>query len=192
MDPRAENSRRAIRRAALAELAEAGYGGFALDSVAARAGVGRSTVYRHWNGKLPLIADALETLNEQPGVQDIGGTARERVEILLRHLAEVLVSSPFSRCVPALVHAAEQDAMVRSFHHEYSARRRQALVRVIASGVQAGEFPATVDPEIASLALSGVVFYRRLMTGDPVDPSEVPALMDAVLGPPAATRLKPS
>jgi TetR/AcrR family transcriptional regulator of autoinduction and epiphytic fitness len=183
MDPRVENSRRAIRRAALAELAEAGYGGFALDSVATRAGVGRSTVYRHWSGKLPLIADALETLNEQPGVREATGTARERVETLLRHLAEVLVSSPFAGCVPALVHAAEQDATVRAFHHQYSARRRQALVDVIAAGVEAGEFPATVDPEMASLALSGVVFYRRLMTGDPVDPSEVPALIASVLGP---------
>jgi TetR/AcrR family transcriptional regulator, regulator of autoinduction and epiphytic fitness len=182
-DPRVENSRRLIRRAALAELAEAGYGGFALESVAARAGVGRSTVYRHWNGKLPLIADALETLNVQPVAEEVTGSARERVEVLLRHLAEALVRSPFGGCMPALVHAAEQDATVREFLHQYSARRRQALVNAIAAGVETGEFPVRLDPEIASLALSGAIFYRRLMADEPVDPLEIPALVDTVLGP---------
>ena len=43
-----------------------GYAGFRMESVAARAGVGRSTLYRHWPDKAALIADALETLNVQP------------------------------------------------------------------------------------------------------------------------------
>ena len=41
-DPRIERSRRVILRAALAELGEAGYGAFTIESVAARAGVARS------------------------------------------------------------------------------------------------------------------------------------------------------
>jgi len=56
-----------IRRAALIELSETGYGPLTIEAVAARAGVGKSTIYRHWAGKRALIADALETLNEQPG-----------------------------------------------------------------------------------------------------------------------------
>jgi AcrR family transcriptional regulator len=47
-DPRIEHSRRVICGAALKEFAEAGYSGFRMESVAARAGVGRSTLYRHW------------------------------------------------------------------------------------------------------------------------------------------------
>ena len=65
-DPRIEHSRRVICGAALKEFAEAGYSGFRMESVAARAGVGRSTLYRHWPNKAALIADALETLNTQP------------------------------------------------------------------------------------------------------------------------------
>ena len=90
-----------ICRAALKEFAEAGYSGFRIESVAARAGVGRSTVYRHWPNKAALIADALETLNTQPDpVRElVDGTARQRVEVILNHLAEVLGDSRLrARC----------------------------------------------------------------------------------------------
>ena len=188
IDPRIERSRRVIRQAALIELAEVGYGGFSIESVAVRAGVGKSTIYRHWVSKIALIEDALETLNEQPA-PDVGdGTPRERVERLLHHLAEVLVDSTFSACVPALIQAAERDVTVRDFHQRYSGRRRQTLVDTIADGVASGDFSPNLDADLASLALAGAIFYRRLMTSEPFDPALVPALVDNVLGP--ADRLK--
>ena len=183
IDPRIERSHRVIRQAALAELAEAGYGGFRIESVAQRAGVGKSTVYRHWGSKIALIEDALETLNQQPGPDNGDGTPRERVAHLLCHLARVFINSPFSACVPALVHAAERDDSVRDFLHNYSARRRQALIDAITDGVARGDFPPDLDVDLASLALSGPIFYRRLMTGEPFDPARLPALIDTVLGP---------
>lgn len=183
VDPRVERSRRAIREAALAELAEAGYGGFAIESVARRAGAGKSTVYRHWDGKLALIADALEALNVQPP-SDLGeGGPRQRVERLLRHLAEILCDSTFSACIPALVDAAARDGAVRDFLHGYSARRRAALAAALADGVAAGAFPAHLDPDLAALALAGPLFAHRLLSGAPLDPLRVPALVDTVLGP---------
>jgi TetR/AcrR family transcriptional regulator of autoinduction and epiphytic fitness len=176
-------SREALLRGALDELAAVGYAAFSMESVAARAGVGRSTLYRHWNDRLQLIADALETLNTQPAPREgpVDGTARERVEDLLRHLTDALSRSPVARCLPALVHAAEQDARVRDFLHGYSARRRQALVAAIADGVERGEL-GPGDPEARADALSGAIFYRRLMTAHPVGADDVPALVDEVLG----------
>jgi TetR/AcrR family transcriptional regulator of autoinduction and epiphytic fitness len=173
-----------ILHAALQEFADAGYGGFRMESVAVLAGVGRSTVYRHWPNKAALIADALETLNTQPDParQLVGGTARERVEVILTHLAEVLGDSPLSACVPALVHAAETEPAVRDFHHTYSARRRRRLTDTIAAGVETGEFPSRVDPDTASVALAGAMFYRRLMTPDAPDADFITRLVDSVLG----------
>jgi TetR/AcrR family transcriptional regulator, regulator of autoinduction and epiphytic fitness len=183
-DPRVEQSRRVICRAALKEFAEVGYSGFRMEAAAARAGVGRSTVYRHWPNKAALIADALETLNTQPDPDRelVDGTARQRVEVILNHLAEVLGDSPLSACVPALVHAAETEPAVRDFHHTYSARRRQRLTDIIAAGVEAGEFPARIDPDAASVALAGAMFYRRLMTADAPDADFIAHLVETVLG----------
>ena len=75
VDPRVERSRMVILEAAVEELAEVGYGGVTIESVAARAGVGKSTIYRHWPDKLALIADAFETFHVQM-VPDLGDARR--------------------------------------------------------------------------------------------------------------------
>jgi TetR/AcrR family transcriptional regulator, regulator of autoinduction and epiphytic fitness len=173
-----------ICRAALEEFASVGYAGFRMESVAARAGVGRSTLYRHWPDRAALIADALETLNVQPDPDRelVAGTARQRVELLLKHLAGALTDSPVSACIPALVHAADNEAAVRDFFHGYSAQRRQRLTDTIAAGVADGQFAARIDPDAASAALSGALFYRRLMTADASDADFITRLVDTVLG----------
>jgi TetR/AcrR family transcriptional regulator, regulator of autoinduction and epiphytic fitness len=181
-DPRVKRSRMVVLRAAVEELADVGYGAFTIESVAARAGVAKSTIYRHWPDKLSVIADAFETFHEQmvPSIDDT--PPRERVERLIRHVAEIVVDSTFSRCIPALIEGAERDPRVREFHHRYSAERRQALIAVIAEGVASGDFPAYIDPELATLALLGTIFYRRLMSNEPFDPERASELVTAVLG----------
>ena len=181
-DPRVARSRLRVLRAALEELASVGYGRFAIESVATRSGVAKSTIYRHWKGKLPLIAEAFETLNEQPAAPSEGGTPRERIQRLVQHVAEVMLDSPFSACVPALVEASERDPHVRAFHYGYNDGRRQRLIDAIAEGIAAGDFPPDLDPETAALALVGPIFYRRLMTAERFDPADAAQLVGLVLG----------
>jgi TetR/AcrR family transcriptional regulator, regulator of autoinduction and epiphytic fitness len=181
VDPRVTRSRVVILQAAVEELADTGYGGVTIESIAARAGVGKSTVYRHWPDKLALIADAFETFHEQmvPDLSDL--QARDAIASLLRHLAEVVVDSTFSRCIPALIEGAERDPRVREFHHRYSADRRRAIIDLVTRGKRKGEIPEDVDPELATIALLGAIFYRRLMTGRPFRPGEASELVDLVL-----------
>lgn len=187
-DPRIERTRRTVRQEALAELAAVGYGGFTIESVSARSGVAKSTIYRHWPDRLALIADALETLNVQPGSDadevEPPRDPRERVHQLLTHLAEAFRDPAVTGCTPALIEASEHDAAVRAFHHGYASARRRALVQALADGVADGSFPRHTDPETASLALAGAVVYSRVMTDRPVDPADVPTLVETVLGPP--------
>jgi AcrR family transcriptional regulator len=181
-DPRIERSRIVILRAAVEEMAEVGYGGVTIESIAARARVGKSTIYRHWPDKLELIADAFETFHEQL-VPDLGElSVRESLALLLRHVAEVVVDSTWSRCIPALIEGAERDPRVRAFHHRYAAERRQALIDLIAHGIGTGEIAPGVDPELATNALLGAIFYRRLWTGRPFEPDDAGRLVDLVLG----------
>jgi len=183
VDPRIERSRRVILRAALEELGEAGYGGFTIESVAARAGVGKSTIYRHWREKLALIADAFETLHAEEAPDLASGTAREKLVRILQHVAEVVAGSTFSKCIPALIDAAERDPQLRRFHLRFQRDARQPLVNIIAEGVATGVFPARVDPSLAAFSLLGAVFFCRLMTSKPLDPDRTAALVDTVLGP---------
>ena len=183
VDPRIERSRQVVLLAALGELGEAGYGAFTIESVAARAGVAKSTIYRHWPDKISLIGDAFEASHEHAVPSVAGLTARESLQRLLRHVAEVVVDSTFSSCIPALIEGAERDPRLREFRHRYSAVRRQSLTALIAQGAADGEFRATADPELAAQALLGPIFYQRLMTSEPFDPNQVGDLIDIVLGP---------
>jgi AcrR family transcriptional regulator len=179
-DPRIERSRRVILEAALEELGEVGYGALTIESVAARAGVGKSTIYRHWSGKLALVEDAFRTLKAQALIPE-AGTLHERVVTFLHQLATIIEQSTYSSCMPALIEAAERDPQVRAFHCEFSGERRAVLVDVLAEAVASGELPKSADPELLADALVGPIVMRRLMFFETFDPKQVPALVDQVL-----------
>jgi TetR/AcrR family transcriptional regulator, regulator of autoinduction and epiphytic fitness len=181
-DPRIERSRERILRAALDELGEVGYGAFAMESVAGRSGVAKSTLYRHWRDKVALIGAAFETFHEQKAPDLGSGSSRERLERIVAHVSQVFGDSVFSACIPALIDGAERDRGLRSFHHRFQRNARTPLVAVIADGVTRGDFRSGVDPELAASAILGAVLYGRLMSQTPLQPNRASALIDAVLG----------
>ena len=182
IDPRVIQSRASILRAALDELGDAGFGAFTIESVAARAGVGKSTIYRHWHGKLGLVDDAFRTLHQEMAPELETGGPRERLERILRHVAKIAAEPPFSACLPALIDGAERDPNLRRFHYHFQAQAREPLIKLIAEGVNRGEFPTRVEPELATFALLGAIFFRRLMTSTPLEQARVSELIDTVLG----------
>jgi len=192
VDPRIERTRIVVRRAALDELGDIGYSAFTIESVAARAGVAKSTIYRHWPDKLALIADAFETSHEQmvPSIET--AIARERVTALICHVAEVLTDSTFSRCIPALIEGAARDSRLRQFHYRYSGERRRSLTAAIQQGIATGEFREDIDADLAAQALLGAIFYRRLMSDQALEPSRAGDLVVTVLGPVRRRRRKTS
>jgi AcrR family transcriptional regulator len=177
LDPRIERSRRIILEAVLDELGVVGYGALTIEGVAARAGVGKSTIYRHWRGKLDLVEDAFRTLKAQALVPE-SGTYRERLVDFLVQVARLVEESTYSACMPALIEAAERDPQVRDFHCTFSAERRAVLVDFLAEGVDAGELAASTDPELLADALMGPILMRRLMLHEPLDAKVVPDLVD--------------
>src|ERR1700710_2802836 len=58
--PRDPSRDEAIVAATLAIFAEEGYAGVTIEGVAARAGVGKATVYRRWVSKEQLVVDAVK------------------------------------------------------------------------------------------------------------------------------------
>jgi TetR/AcrR family transcriptional regulator, regulator of autoinduction and epiphytic fitness len=183
VDPRIERSRQVILQAVLEELSELGYGSLTIESIARRAGVGKATIYRHWPDKIALIADAFKLLQQERDPELVTGSPREKLERILRHVADVVADSPFSSCLPALIEGAERDPALRKFHHRFQTEARKPTIALIASGVAAGDFPPRIDPEAAAFALLGAIFFCRLMTNKTFPEERVPALIDTVLGP---------
>jgi AcrR family transcriptional regulator len=179
-DPRVERSRRIILEAVLDELVVVGYGDLTIEGVAARAGVGKSTIYRHWSGKLALVEDAFRTLKAQVLVPE-AGTLRERVTAMMEQVAGLVEESTYSACMPALIEAAERDPQVRDFHCAFSRERRAVLVDLLRDAVENGELPSDSEPELLADALVGSIVLRRLMLHEPLDPTMVPLLVDQIL-----------
>ncbi len=177
VDPRITRSRRVVLEAAVAVLAESGYGAFTIDAVARRSGVARSTIYRLWPGRAELIDDALNTLNVQPAEPvDTPLRAREAVRVLVRHLDAGLNEGPVAACLPALIDGAERDVGIRRLHHSQNERRRARLAEAIgeATGLDA-------DADLLAHALAGAVMYARLMTGRRLSHRQLDRLVDLVL-----------
>jgi len=171
-----------ILQAVLEELSESGYGALTIESAARRAGVGKATIYRHWPDKIALITDAFKLLQQQRDPELVTGSPREKLERVLRHVADVVADSPFSACLPALIEGAERDGAVRRFHHRFQAEARKPTVALIAGGVATGDFPRRIDPELAAFALLGAIFFCRLMTNTPFPEERVGDLIDTVFG----------
>jgi TetR/AcrR family transcriptional regulator of autoinduction and epiphytic fitness len=180
VDPRIERSRQVILQAVLDELSELGYGALTIESVARRAGVGKATIYRHWADKITLIADAFKLLQQQRDPELVTGSPREKLERILRHVADVVADSPFSSCLPALIEGAERDRAVRRFHHHFQAEARKPTIELISRGIATGDFPSRIDPEIAAFALLGAIFFCRLMTNTPFPEERVHDLIETV------------
>ena len=182
LDPRIERTRRVVFEATLDELAELGYGALTIEGVARRAGVGKATIYRHWDGKLDLVADAVTTLKEAvrpPETDD----HRERIGGMISALAEHLAGSRFSACMPALIEASERDPAVREFHHRTSAERRALMVGLLDDARAAGHLPVDIDTALLAELLVGPIFLRKLTSPTPFPPDQVDELLAMVLDP---------
>jgi TetR/AcrR family transcriptional regulator, regulator of autoinduction and epiphytic fitness len=180
LDPRVERSRRVILQAVLDELSEVGYGAMTIEAVAVRAGVGKSTIYRHWPGKLELVEEALRTL-KAPIIVPEEGSLRDRVVSVIEQAACLVEDSTYSSCMPVLIDAAERDPKVRAFHTRFSAERRAILVGLLRDGIEAGELPASTDPELLADALVGPIVLRRLMLAQRVSPALAREIVDQLL-----------
>ncbi|MDQ4096772.1 MAG: TetR/AcrR family transcriptional regulator [Actinomycetota bacterium] len=168
--------------AALDLLGELGSGGLTIEAVAARAGVGKSTIYRHWPGKLELLEDAICTLKAHVAVPAEGST-RDRVINLLQQAATNVADTTWSTCLPAIIDTAERDPEVRAIHRRLTLERRQVLIDLLADGVARGEVPPDRDLAVLADCLVGPIMVRRLLLHEPFDPAAVPALVDDLLRP---------
>ncbi|MCT2282666.1 TetR/AcrR family transcriptional regulator, partial [Micromonospora chalcea] len=86
---RNEQSRRAILAAALELLTETGYPALTVEAIAARAGVGKQTIYRWWRGKGAVILDALaDDMPQVIALPDTGDLRADLREVLRATVAE--------------------------------------------------------------------------------------------------------
>ncbi len=87
--PRSDSVDRALAEAALEEFITRGYHAMSMESIAARAGVSKVSLYRRWSSKLAIVTEVLQFLSEITPIEDHGSLEAD-IRILLN---EAIVSS---------------------------------------------------------------------------------------------------
>jgi AcrR family transcriptional regulator len=179
--PRSAEAEQAILQAALETLGSEGYGSFSIEAVAARAGVGRPTVYRRWPSKLELAVEAVIRLAPPLIANDTGNPLTD-LRTLIADLLPELTSSAGGRALMALVTDPEVHAQfARYLGEHYLDSRRAVLRRLISQAVAAGQLPPGTDPELLIDMILGTITYRWLTTGMPVTRQAAGQTADAIL-----------
>jgi AcrR family transcriptional regulator len=167
---RSEEARQAVLEAADDLLAEIGFAAVTIEGIAARAGVGKQTIYRWWPSKTDVLMDAfLDDAIEHLIPQDSGDLGRD-LRAHLRNLAEFLTKSDAGAVFRALAGQAQHDAkMAERFRRDYLGQQREVDRVPLEHAVERGELPADTDIDLAIDQLVGPIYYRVLVTGEAVD-----------------------
>ncbi|SHN25177.1 TetR/AcrR family transcriptional regulator [Cryptosporangium aurantiacum] len=180
-----------ILRAATELLAEGGYPALTMDKAAARAGVGKATVYRRWQSRAELAAEALGNAGLTDDVVPVIIGSGQLREELNATLVSAIGSQDTSRVdlVSALLDTARQEPELCSLIRvRYVESLHQALAGVLDHAVQRGDLPArpnlpqdgnaiAVSAAIALLVHWGVVHDR------PISSDDIAQIVDGVLMP---------
>jgi AcrR family transcriptional regulator len=171
----------AIVQATLELLSESGFGALTMEAVAARAGVGKATLYRRYAGKDQLVIDALARLTE-PAEPAVGASVRDQLVTLLQG-TQRRADSLAGRIFPRLIsEAMENPELLRAYRQQVLDPRRRRFRDVLRRGVDEGLLRPDLDLEHAVDLLVGPVAYRNLLRTDPpAAPDFVMRVVDDVL-----------
>lgn len=179
--PRSDAVHRAILDATRELLVRDGFTRLRLEGVAARAGVGKATIYRRWPSKEALALDLLlELASPHLAVDATGDTRAELREVVLNAIRG-LTETPFGPVMKALIsQIAGNPAIGDPFREMVVGARREQVVWVIERGIARGDLRPEVDPAIATELLVGPVYFR-LVFGGRLDAAFADQVVDAYL-----------
>ena len=187
--PRSEAADRAILRAATDLLAERGLAGMSMEEVAARAGVGKATVYRRWRSRGALALDAF--MAEFQALQPLPdtGTLRDDLLAALRAWVRAVTRTPAGRILAGLIAAAQEDPELAAAWRARVLEPMRAQHRImLRRAIERGEIPASTDTDVALDLLYGAAYHRLLQGHRPLSDAFTRRVVEVIVaglgGPP--------
>jgi AcrR family transcriptional regulator len=178
--PRPRRSQDVVLQTTLDVIAEQGVMGISVDTVAARAGVSKATIYRHWGSRARLIHGAISSL-QPPSAEPDTGSLRDDLVALLTALVEYFDSPTVARVFPSFLDAAVRDPELADLRQETLRMGRASFERDVHLAIARGELPGDVDVHLVVDLARAPIIYRRVVAQVPVATSDVAPIVDAVL-----------
>ncbi|MGA1835425.1 TetR/AcrR family transcriptional regulator [Herbiconiux sp. 11R-BC] len=186
---RSEESRLAILTSAFELLQEVGYRGLTIEGIAARAGVGKQTVYRWWPTKADVLLEAGAVKADlRVSIAD-HGSYRSDLEQFLRDSFTLLEFPGLTGLLRSLMAEAQIDPdFATRFRDGFLNRRRNALIEILDRATRRGDAPIHLTTELMADVVFGVIWYRLLATERPLNTHDVPPLLHLLTSGPATER----
>ncbi|MEJ3744846.1 TetR/AcrR family transcriptional regulator [Actinomycetes bacterium KLBMP 9797] len=180
--PRSARVDEAIVEAVLDLLAEGStVESLSIEAIAARAGVGKATIYRRWSGKDALLVEALRKLKGHPAMPD-GASLRDDL-VTLVGAAGRNPDPRAAKIMPCLVPEMHRSPQQYAMYQEIVQPRREIMREVLRRGVRTGELRPDLDIELVMSLLMGPTVLQRVLRWNPqLDEANLPErVVDTVL-----------
>lgn len=183
---RSEKSRQAILSATRDLIADTGYAKVSIEAIAARAGVGKQTIYRWWPSKGAVIFDAFLALSESadgggPALPDTGDLEAD-LKLVLRATAAEFADPEFERPIRALTAELVHDPdLAARYRNALAGPVDEAKKQRLRSAQQAGQLHPDADLDLVLDLLYAPLFQRWLLRTGPLTDEYADALVDSAL-----------
>jgi AcrR family transcriptional regulator len=180
--PRSPRADEAIIEAVLDLMAEGtSVEALSIEAVAARAGVGKATIYRRWPNKEALVVDALGAL-KGPLPELSGESIREDLLTMLRSTTKARESRA-GRIMPCLIPELQRNPELQRQYRRIVEPRRERMRELLRRGVASGELRADLDIEVTAALLNAPMVVQTVLNWNPnLDNSKLPEqIVDALL-----------
>jgi AcrR family transcriptional regulator len=182
-DARGGRSRQAILRAAYELCGRVGFGALTIEAIAARAGVGKQTIYRWWPSKGAVVLDALLSVLQGPGGYPDTGDMAADLRTRLAAVVPLYVSRGFGPVYRGLIAESQFDpALAADLYARLIGPRMAAAEARIARAQEQGQVDKRLDPhEVTELAY-GALHHRLLLHGRELTAGYAGTVVDLAFG----------
>jgi AcrR family transcriptional regulator len=160
--PRSIQSHQAMLQATLELLAEVGFDAMSIDAIAARAGVGKTTIYRRYASKEELVADAIESVREEIVIPDTGNLQGD-LDALIQNAAQMTLSPLGRQTVAMIIGSASSNAQFAQIYWtKYLQPRRKNFAIVLERAKARNEILTDLDSDLVFDTMSGIMLYALI------------------------------
>jgi AcrR family transcriptional regulator len=170
----------AVFQATLALLASRGYGEISMETLAERAGVSRTTIYRRWPSKAAAVVAAVSSLYlDRVEVPDTGSLSDDLVTLLSESYR--VMADGDGRVLERLLRESGQHSELVDVVRSILYARRRLYATILSRATARGELTAEVDQELLLDLLLGPLWFRLLVSGAPITPDAARSVTELVL-----------
>lgn len=177
--PRNVEAQKSILSASYELLLENGFQAVTVDKIAERAQVSKATIYKWWPNKAAVVMDGfLHAATARLPVPDTGSAFND-ILIHATNLAGFLISREGTIITELLGEGQFDSGLAEAYRTRFFRPRRLEARSLLEKGVQRRELKKDLDIGICIDLIYGPIFYRLLVTGEPIDDSYVRHLVES-------------